>query len=59
MRYVNVVVERGCLVSIEALINHNAAVHAGCHIDCGSVVTERAVVPEKTKVFANTLFSDT
>jgi len=31
----------------------------GCHIDCGSVVTARVVVPEKTKVSANTVFSET
>lgn len=54
----NTVVEPGCLVSMGALINHNAVVNAGCHIDCDSVVAARAVVPAKTKVLANTLFSE-
>lgn len=56
--HANTVVEKGCLISMGALVNHNAVIGAGCHIDCGSVVAARAVVPGKTKVLANTLFSE-
>jgi len=56
--HANTVVEDGCLISLGALINHNAVVKTGAHVDCGSVVAARAVVPPKTKVMANTIFSE-
>ena len=56
--HANTVVETGCLISMGALVNHNAVLGAGSHIDCGSVVAARAVVSAKTKVLANTLFSE-
>lgn len=56
--HANTVVETGCLISAGALVNHNAVVNSGCHVDCGSVVAARGVVPAKTKILANTLFSE-
>lgn len=51
------VVEAGGLLCAGCVVNHNAVVKLCCQIDCNAVVTAGAIVPEKTKVVAGTLYA--
>lgn len=47
---------KGCLVSAGAVINHAAVCSDFVHVDCNGTVEGFACVPEKTKVYAGTVF---
>jgi UDP-3-O-[3-hydroxymyristoyl] glucosamine N-acyltransferase len=47
------VVEKGCIISAGAILNHNSVVHEGCHINCGSVVKARAEIIAGTRTGYN------
>lgn len=47
---------KGCLVSAGAVINHAAVCSDYVHVDCNGTVEGFAHVPEKTKVYAGTVF---
>lgn len=50
------VVEAGGLLCAGSVVNHNAVVKFCCQIDCNAVVAAGAIVPEKTKVAAGTIY---
>ena len=53
----NTSVAIGCLVCSGAIVKHNAFVGDGCYLDCNCVIQASVLVPAKTKVNANTVYS--
>ena len=53
----NVSVSIGCLVCSGAVVKHNAFVGDGCYLDCNSVVQAGVLVPARTKVNADTVYT--
>ncbi|WP_339620467.1 hypothetical protein [Eubacterium sp.] len=46
----NVVVNEGCIVSIGAIVDHEAEIGDCCHINAGSIVASIGNVPDETKL---------
>ena len=46
-------VGRGCIIMSNVVVGHDAVVGDYCQIKYGSVIAERAIVPDKTKVDIN------
>lgn len=53
----NASVAIGCLVCSGAVVKHNAFVGDGCYLDCNGVVQAGVLVPARTKVDANTVYT--
>lgn len=53
----NASVSIGCLVCSGAVVKHNAFVGDGCYLDCNSIVQAGTLVPAKTKVNANMVYT--
>ncbi len=52
------VISRGCIISAGAVVNHASVCEEGVHVDCNATVAGYMMVPRKTKVMSNTLFSE-
>ena len=49
---------KGCLVSAGAVINHAAKCGAVVHVDCNAVVAGNTTVPDETKVYSCTFYTE-